>query len=220
MPTSPVQIRSRWNIDKILYEVMPPDDVASANQAALLNWAINNALKSGAVLSYADLRGADLRGAHLRGAHLSGADLSGAVLRGADLSYADLRDADLSGAVLSGAVLRGADLSYADLRGAVLSGAEIPLLEDIDAKILAAVEAKGNHLEMSQWHFCETTHCRAGWAIHLCGKAGYKLEAKVGSSVAGALIYAKSRPDKRVPNFGDSNENALADLRACAAESA
>jgi hypothetical protein len=73
---------------------------------------------------------------------------------------------------------------------------------------------------MKKWHVCQTTHCRAGWAIHLCGDAGYALEKAVGSSAAGALIYAKSRPDKPIPNFTASDEDALADMRACAAEAA
>ena len=133
--------------------------------------------------------------------------------RGADLSGADLRGADLSGADLS-----GADLSGAVLRGADLRGVEIPVIEEIDAAILAAVQRGGCSLNKRTWHSCETTHCRAGWAIHLAGKAGSKLEASVGSCVAGALIYAKSRPDKPVPNFFACNSDALADLQACAAE--
>ena len=69
---------------------------------------------------------------------------------------------------------------------------------------------------MAQWHstVCNTTHCRAGWAIHLAGQAGYALEAKLGSSVAGALIYARSCQEFAVPDFLDSNEAAIADMRA------
>jgi uncharacterized protein YjbI with pentapeptide repeats len=160
-------------------------------------------------LSYADLRGTDLRGANLRGADLSYADLRGANLRGADLSYADLRGADLSGAYLRGAYLSGADLSYADLR-------DIPVIPNIDAAILAAIEA-GGKLDMDNLHTCETTHCRAGWAIALAGEAGKALERKVGPNAAGALIYTASRPGMRVPEFMASDEDAMADLRACAA---
>ena len=155
-----VKILFRWNPARVLYEATPPADMADANQAALLGWAIRSALK----------------------AH----------------------------AYLGGAYLRGADLG----------DVEISILENIDAKILEAVEADGNKLDMGSWHYCETTHCRAGWAIHLCGEAGYALEKAVGSSAAGALIYAKSRPHKPVPNFTASDEAALADLRACAAEAA
>ena len=160
----------------------------------------------GAAPKRADLRGADLRGAYLRDAYLSGADLSGAYLSGAYLS----------GAYLSGAYLSGADLSVADLSDAIGLPAA-PVIPHIDAAILAAVEAEGCRLDMSSWHTCETTHCRAGWAIHLAGEAGYALAAATSSSVAGALIYAASRPGQRVPNWYASDEAALSDLRACAA---
>ena len=39
----------------------------------------------------------------------------------------------------------------------------------------------------------------------------------MGSAAAGALIYAVSRPGVPVPNFYASNDDALADMRACAA---
>ena len=94
--------------------------------------------------------------------------------------------------------------------------ASAPVVENIDAAILAAVEA-GGRLEMSDWHTCETTHCRAGWAITLAGLPGKILEERYGPGVAGALIYASSRPGRRVPNFVTSNDEAMADLRACAA---
>lgn len=114
---------------------------------------------------------------------------------------------------LSGVNLSRADLSGANLRGCgILS---IPAIENIDAAILAAIK-RGGKLQMSAYHSCETTHCRAGWAIVLAGEEGLKLEEKVGSCAAGALIYAKSRPDKRVPNFFATNVEAMADLKACA----
>ena len=204
-PTPAVKIVSRWDANSVLYEATPPADLADANQAVLLGWAVKKALESDINLGEADL---------------SGAYLSGAYLREADLSGANLRWADLSGANLGEADLRWADLREADLSGANLGEADIPLLPNIDAAILEAVEKDGNKLDMSEWHVCRTTHCRAGWAIHLCGDAGYALEKAVGSSAAGALIYAKSRPDKPIPNFMASDEDALADMRACAAGAA
>ena len=165
---------------------------------------------TGAFLTDADLRGADLTGADLTDAVLTGADLTGAVLTGAVLTGADLRGADLTGAVLTGAVLTGADLTGADLTG-------VPVIPNIDLTILAAIE-NGGRLRMANWHTCETTHCRAGWAIHLAGEAGLKLEKKHGSAGAGALIYAASRPGKPIPNFYASDAVAMADIRACAAE--
>ena len=189
------EIRSRWS-----------GSVLFALETESLKLCVEAAVKGDADLSGADLRDADLRGADLRGA-----DLRGAVLRDADLSGADLR-----GAVLRGADLSGADLSGADLREN-LKG--IPVVPNIDAAILAAVENGGN-LNMSTWHSCETTHCRAGWAITLAGAGGAALEWALGSAAAGALIYAASRPGKPIPNFYDTNEGALADMRAAAAEQA
>jgi hypothetical protein len=71
---------------------------------------------------------------------------------------------------------------------------------------------------MGRWHSCSTTHCRAGWAIHLAGEAGYALERVYGSEVAGTIIYQRSRPGQCVPDFYATKEEALEDLRRCAAE--
>ena len=67
---------------------------------------------------------------------------------------------------------------------------------------------------MSNWHTCETTHCRAGWAIHLAGKAGADLEERVGPAAAGAMIYHASTG--RVPDFYANDVKALADITECA----
>ncbi len=151
--------------------------------------------------------------AYLRGAGLSDADLRGANLSGANLSGANLSDAYLRGAGLS-----GADLSGANLSGANLSDAEIPVVPNIDKQIIEILERGDGHLDMSDWHKCETTHCRAGWAIHLAGEAGAELESRFGANVAAALIYSKSRPNKPVPDFFASNEEALEDIKKCAEE--
>ena len=89
----------------------------------------------------------------------------------------------------------------------------IPIIPEIDAQILAAIE-NGGTLEMGDWHTCDTTHCRAGWAIHLAGENGRLLELRVGSAAAGALIYQASRGS--YPDFYALNEAAMADLRQCA----
>jgi len=86
-----IQIKSRWDSAKILFET----DAESLGVAIVAAIAAN--------------------------ANLSGADLGGAYLNDADLSRADLSDADLSGADLSranlsGAYLRGAYLNDADLK--------------------------------------------------------------------------------------------------------
>jgi len=206
---------------------------ADLRGAVLRGAVLRGADLTGAVLTRADLTGADLRGADLRGAvltravltradltgaDLTGADLTGADLRGADLRGAVLTRADLTGADLRGAVLRGADLTGADLRGADLNKG-IPKIEKLHTKIAAAIEA-GGKLEMGMWHTCETTHCRAGWAIHIAGEFGCGLEWSVGSAAAGALLFAVAYPDQRVPDFYADNEAALEDIKRCAAEEA
>jgi Pentapeptide repeats (8 copies) len=164
-----------------------------------LGLAVKWAIKSGVNLSRADLSGVNLSGANLSDAYLSGANLSGVNLSGADLS--------------------GADLS----RAKKIAPEEIPVIPNIDAAILAAIEG-GGKLDMAAWHgpddhWCGTTHCRAGWAIHLGGEKGKALQDKVGPNVAGALIYAASRPGKPTPWFFASTDTAMADIVKCAKES-
>jgi len=113
---------------------------------------------------------------------------------------------------LAGADLRRANLAGADLRRAVLPDS-IPVVPNIDAEILAAVATANAALDMLSWHLCETTHCRAGWAVHLAGDAGKALESKIGPSAAGALIYAASGSHP-VPDWHTSNAEAMADMRA------
>lgn len=210
-------IRSHWTGEVKFEAEIEADEKAPIG--VKIGLAVEWALKSGADLSDADLSGAYLRGAYLRGADLSGADLSGAYLSGAYLSGANLNGASLHGANLNGADLSdanltGADLSDARLHGVNLSGVEeVPFIPALDSKILAAIEAGGS-LEMGHWHTCETTHCRAGWAIHFAGEAGKKLENAYGSAAAGSLLYAKAYPKMRIPNFYTDNETALADIRA------
>jgi hypothetical protein len=164
-------------------------------------------------LEDADLRYADLRKADLRSAYLVGADLRYTNLRGANLRKADLRKANLR---------------YADLEGAFLKGAlvdlSIPVVPMLHTQMLARIEALPESFDMSCWHSvsaCGTTHCRAGFAIDLAGQAGYELESRVGSAVAGALITQVSCPWlDQVPDWVANNKGALADIRACAAREA
>ena len=141
----------------------------------------------------------------------------GAAIKLAFKAHANLAGADLAGANLAGANLAGADLARADLADADLGSIVVPIVPNIDAAILAAIYADGCRLYMKEWHNCETTHCRAGWAVHLAGKPGYELEKSIGPNAAGALIYAKSRPNKPVPDFYASDTEAMADIQACAA---
>jgi hypothetical protein len=212
-------------------------------------WAVETrANLADADLAGANLAGANLAGANLAGANLAGSYLARAYLARADLARANLADAylagsylaranlagsylaraNLAGANLAGANLAGANLARADLAGANLADAlkideaDIPIVPNIDATILKAIEA-GGKLDMGQWHgdeACGTTHCRAGWAVHLAGEKGYDLEKRVGPQMAGTLIYHASRPGKPTPHFFSTNERALEDLRKCAAEEA
>ncbi len=188
-------------------------------------------------LSDADLRDANLRGADLSGANLRHANLRHANLSGANLRHANLRDADLRDANLRGADLSGANLSDADLSGAYLLGADlgkiletVPLIPNIDVAILTAIEAnkeKGtNGLDMGSWHgqpgidetnWCETTHCRAGYAICLAGKEGFDLEKRFGPANAGMFLYMKSTPNEPIPDWGATNTAAMDDMKARAA---
>lgn len=116
-------------------------------------------------------------------------------------------------AVASGANLGGANLGGAYLAG-VLSG--VPLIANLDAAILAAVEHSQTlgkaGMDMSTWHTCESTHCRAAWAIHLAGPEGYKLEEKYGPAMAGTLLYLKAGATQ-IPDWYESNDAALANIR-------
>ena len=190
---------------------------------------LTRAVLRGADLTCAVLRGADLTCAVLSGADLTRADLTCAVLRGADLTRAVLRGADLTCADLTRADLTCAVLTCAVLTRAVLRGADLRDWEGNDTiamfavpslhrKMLAAIETEGCKLDMATWHQCETTHCRAGWAVQLAGPAGKALEWAIGPAAAGALIHLASCPalDGKVPDFYASNEEALADIRRLA----
>ena len=74
-----------------------------------------------------------------------------------------------------------------------------------------------NALEMDTWHTCDTTHCRAGWAVVLAGKEGKDLESKTSSLFAGMVIFNKSS-DIKVPlhKFFDNNKDAMDDIKRCA----
>jgi hypothetical protein len=54
--------------------------------------------------------------------------------------------------------------------------------------VIEAALASPDALKMDTWHTCETTHCLAGWAVHLSGAAGKALEAVTSPSVAGAIL--------------------------------
>jgi hypothetical protein len=73
---------------------------------------------------------------------------------------------------------------------------------------------------MGNWHSCQTTHCRAGWAVHLAGDAGYALEKFHGPLLAGQLIYRESGTPINPCRFFDGNEATLADMKRLAEQEA
>jgi len=92
---------------------------------------------------------------------------------------------------------------------------QVPLVENLHRKVWESIQSDPEtRLEMSVWHTCESTHCRAGWAVTLAGKAGRDYEAQVGVRTAGALIYLKSTG--MIPDFFCDNQTALADIKRCA----
>jgi len=146
---------------------------------------------------------------------------TGAVLwredAGEPLVDADLRDADLASLTRSDLYNLGDYvLAGIHLEGALLPEG-VPVVPCLDARILAELEKPRHALNMDVWHGdgarCNTTHCRAGWAIHLAGEAGYSLEWHYGPELAGALIYAASDPTEPIPNFHCSRAEAVRDLR-------
>jgi hypothetical protein len=206
-------------------------DLAGANLAG--------AYLAGAYLARADLAGADLAGAYLAGAYLAGAYLAGANLAGAYLARADLAGADLAGAYLAGArnMPTSSEASPEVTREQFeeerkrprwereqrraeryrARNPDVPVIPAIDQQILQAIE-RGGTLDMGRWHVCETTHCRAGWAITLAGDKGVQLELQHGPATAGRMIYTASAG--YCPHFFAGNEAALEDIKARAAEQA
>jgi len=93
-----------------------------------------------------------------------------------------------------------------------------PKTLNIHQKIYAAASQSGA-LDMDDWHACETTHCRAGWAVTLAGEDGKELEAQIGTSIAAMVIYRASSDIKVSSSmFYVSNEEALEDMKRCAEE--
>jgi hypothetical protein len=95
-----------------------------------------------------------------------------------------------------------------------------PVIENIHQKIYEAASVP-KALDMTDWHTCDTTHCRAGWAVHLAGEAGAKLERQTSTLFAAMQIFKVSSPIQVAPpRFFESNEVALADMKKCAEQEA
>jgi hypothetical protein len=88
----------------------------------------------------------------------------------------------------------------------------VPVIESIHQRIFDAASQTGA-LNMAGVHTCSTTHCRAGWAVHLAGEAGYALEQRHGWCLAAQLIYRASGYQISPVRFYESNEVAMADMQ-------
>lgn len=69
---------------------------------------------------------------------------------------------------------------------------------------------------MATWHSCDTTHCRAGWVVHLAGEAGYALERQTSPLFAAQQIYKASGYLISPVRFYDSNDKAMEDMKKLA----
>lgn len=71
---------------------------------------------------------------------------------------------------------------------------------------------------MKTWHACETTHCRAGWVVHLAGEKGKALESFFNTELAAMMIYDKSCEGYKInpSRFYDDNKSSLADMKKLA----
>ena len=94
----------------------------------------------------------------------------------------------------------------------------MPVIENIHKRIYEAASIPPEALQMSTWHTCETTHCRAGWVVTLAGKEGKALESRFNTELAAMMIYDASDPGFKINpcRFYDSNEDALADMKRLA----
>jgi hypothetical protein len=92
------------------------------------------------------------------------------------------------------------------------------VIPNIHQAVLEAVKVP-EALDMDTWHTCDTTHCRAGWVVHLAGPAGRALENETSTEFAAKQIYKASSPIKVSPTrFFENAEKALADMERCAKE--
>ena len=92
-------------------------------------------------------------------------------------------------------------------------------MENLHEKVYEAA-SQPQALNMSNWHTCETTHCRAGWVVTLAGKKGKQLENFYGTLLAASMIYKKSCEGYKINpcRFFDSNDEALKDMKKLAEE--
>jgi len=82
---------------------------------------------------------------------------------------------------------------HAAVENKIVGFPPIPVIKDIHQKIFEAVSQPAA-LDMSTWHTCDTTHCRAGWVVTLAGEEGRVLERHTSTQFAAMQIYKASSP--------------------------
>lgn len=100
--------------------------------------------------------------------------------------------------------------------GPVAKNFIVPLIKNIHQAVFAAASAP-NALDQSEWHYCDSTHCRGGWVTTLAGLEGRMLEEQTSPSFAAMQIYKASSTihvAKKVFYF--NNKESLKDMRRCA----
>lgn len=114
----------------------------------------------------------------------------------------------------SRADLRGANLRDADLSGAVGLPEKIKGFRALVAKTI--LENPAERLNMENWHTCETTHCIAGWAVHLAQNGRY-LESQMNTpGAARCLLGLLDKGEDSL--FYRSNYDVIDTLREWASE--
>lgn len=124
-------------------------------------------------------------------------------------------EAELSDVIVKGSDLLGPESAQSLINKGITTFP--PSVDFIHQKVLH--NAKIGGLDMGDFHTCDTTHCIAGWAIHLAGDKGYYAEQKLDPENAGAMIYlASDRQLEKIPNFYTDDESAMRELEYLAAK--
>lgn len=93
---------------------------------------------------------------------------------------------------------------------------DYPVIPNIHQRVFEET-TKENALDMSDWHTCDTTHCRAGWVVFLAGEKGKKLESETSTLFAAMQIYNAYSEIKVSPTqYFKKNEEAMEDIKRCA----
>lgn len=102
------------------------------------------------------------------------------------------------------------------LKTKLIDGYKVPIIPNIHQKVYRAASKPGA-LDMSTWHSCKTTHCRAGWVVTLAGIHGERMEISLGTDLAARRIYRVSgyRNYSQI-NFCESERDSLADMKRLA----